>query len=137
MSLSDIQAEFLDDISKLITWANSQPGVRLRLGEGWRTESQQLLYYYGSRVEFSNRQDKLIFVDAGKPTDTKYSNHQDRLAQDLILDKHILCADNKKRWYYQKETEAYRFLGEYWESRNPKNRWGGRYGDGNHFERLK
>lgn len=37
---------------------------------------------------------------------------------------------------YVKDTESYRELGEYWESLNPRNRWGGRYGDGNHFEML-
>ncbi len=36
---------------------------------------------------------------------------------------------------YQRKTAAYKPLGDYWESLDPLNRWGGRFDDGNHFER--
>jgi hypothetical protein len=34
---------------------------------------------------------------------------------------------------YQPKTETYQPLGEYWESLDPNCKWGGRWGDGNHF----
>lgn len=37
---------------------------------------------------------------------------------------------------YVKDTASYKQLGIFWESLHPRNRWGGRYGDGNHFEML-
>jgi hypothetical protein len=34
-------------------------------------------------------------------------------------------------------TEDHRAFGMYWESLHPNCRWGGRYGDGNHYEFLE
>jgi hypothetical protein len=41
-------------------------------------------------------------------------------------------------WVYQKDTEAYSLLGEFWKAIDPDNVWGGDWSsfpDGNHFER--
>lgn len=54
----------------------------------------------------------------------KNSVHRLKLAIDLNLFK-----DGK----YLSSTESHRFLGEFWESLNPLCRWGGRFGDGNHY----
>ncbi len=35
---------------------------------------------------------------------------------------------------YQTTTEAHKKLGGFWESLDPKNRWGGKWDDGNHYE---
>lgn len=35
--------------------------------------------------------------------------------------------------FYQRETEDHRELGEWWERFHPLARWGGRWGDGNHY----
>lgn len=56
----------------------------------------------------------------GKPD----SNHKKYLAIDLDLFK-----DGK----YLKKTEDHRPLGEYWKSLHPLCRWGGDFGDGNHY----
>lgn len=55
----------------------------------------------------------------------KGSFHYKRLAIDinLFLNGH-----------YLKNTKAHKELGEYWESLHPRNRWGGRWEDGNHYE---
>jgi len=53
------------------------------------------------------------------------SLHYRRLAIDLNLFK-------EGEWL--KSTEDHKELGTYWESLDPHNRWGGRYGDGNHYE---
>jgi peptidoglycan L-alanyl-D-glutamate endopeptidase CwlK len=56
------------------------------------------------------------------------SQHYKGLAIDLLLYK-----DGK----YLTKTEDHTALGEYWESLSSYNRWGGRYHDGNHYERLE
>ena len=43
---------------------------------------------------------------------------------------------NPETGAYLFTTEAHAELGKYWESLSPKNRWGGRYSDGNHYERI-
>ncbi len=58
----------------------------------------------------------------------KNSNHLQALAADMNL-----YIDGK----YQTATDAHRELGMFWESIRPENRWGGRYKDGNHYERYK
>ncbi len=52
------------------------------------------------------------------------SLHYEGCAGDLIL---------YRLGVYLDKTEDYQKLGEYWESLNPDCRWGGRWGDGNHF----
>lgn len=54
----------------------------------------------------------------------KNSNHTRRLAIDLNL---------FKDGHYLSSTESHRPLGEYWESLHPMCRWGGKFGDGNHY----
>ncbi len=53
------------------------------------------------------------------------SLHYRRLAIDLNLFK-------DGEWL--KKTEDHKELGTYWESLDPKCRWGGRFQDGNHYE---
>ena len=52
------------------------------------------------------------------------SAHKQRLALDLNLYREGL---------YLAETEDHRPLGEWWEKQHPLARWGGRFGDGNHY----
>lgn len=108
MKLSTDQQEFCHDIAKLIIWANSI-GDRLTFGEAWRP--QFVCEYY---------------ADHGKGISN--SLHMERLAVDLNLFVNGV---------YQPNTEAYRHLGAYWKTLNPKNCWGGDFSkpDGNHFSR--
>jgi hypothetical protein len=110
MSLSDEQATFLLDACKMIQYATEQ-GFKVTGGELFRTAEQQAIYVQTGRSKTLN------------------SNHLKRLAIDLnffkdgqiIWDKGILAP-----------------LGVYWESLNPKNRWGGNFKslvDCPHFER--
>jgi hypothetical protein len=55
---------------------------------------------------------------------SRNSMHKLKLAIDLNLFK-----DGS----FLTQTEDHRALGEYWESLNPLCRWGGRWGDGNHY----
>lgn len=64
------------------------------------------------------------FRDPTVPYGHPHSTHRHRLALDLLLDK-------QGKWL--EDTESYRELGEWWEKVHPLARWGGRWGDGNHF----
>jgi hypothetical protein len=54
----------------------------------------------------------------------KNSLHRRRMAIDLNLFKNGVLLT---------KSEDYRPLGEWWEGQHPLARWGGRFGDGNHF----
>jgi len=95
--LSDEQWEFLKDVSKLIQYANEN-GYKLTGGELYRTMYQQR-YYVANGLSW-----------------TYNSYHLKRLAIDLNL-----FVDGK----YTTKCKDYEPLGEYWESLNPKNKWGG------------
>lgn len=107
MSLSARQRKFTLYVAKLIQWAYDN-GFELTFGEAYRTPEQAKL-------------------NAEKGTGIANSLHIKRLAVDLNL---------FIRGKYQVETEAHRPLGKYWESLDPKCRWGGRFKrpDGNHYE---
>ena len=109
MKLSDHQAVFTIDIARLVLWVDgSVPGYRVRFREVYRPQEMQQLY-----------------VDTGRSWTTN-SQHSKSLAADLVLDIDGV---------YQRDTEAYTPLGVKWESLSSHNRWGGRFSDGNHFER--
>lgn len=110
MSLVAEQAAFLLDVGKLVQFATDNNWV-VTGGELYRTPEQQEIYLKTGRSK------------------TMASNHLRRLAVDLnffkdgklIYDKHLLAP-----------------LGQFWESLNPKNRWGGNFKsfvDVPHFER--
>ncbi len=58
------------------------------------------------------------------------SNHELGCAGDLSI-------FSKSTGEYLSKTSDHKELGKYWESLSTKNRWGGQYNDGNHYERLK
>ena len=109
MSMVSEQFSFLKDVAKLIEYADSI-GMVLTGGELFRTKEQQEIY-----------------VKTGKSM-TYNSKHLQRLAIDLNCFK-----DGKLL-----TTEEIKPLGDFWESLDPKNRWGGNFTklkDGVHFER--
>lgn len=112
MSLSGQQRYFTIDISKLILEADRLQ-IGLTFGEAYRTRYQQ---------------DK--YVKDGK-SKTMKSNHLKRLAVDFnfFIDGNLT---------YKKED--IQELGDFWESLNPQNKWGGNYTsfiDTPHFERMQ
>lgn len=110
MSLSQEQAAFLADACKLIQYATEQ-GWMVTGGELYRTPEQQEIYLKTGRSK------------------TMASNHLKRCAIDLNFFK-----DGKLVW----DKQMLAPLGQYWESLNPKNRWGGNFKslvDVPHFER--
>ena len=107
MTLGEIQREFTEDIADLIGWAYDN-GYELTFGDAYRDPRS-----HGEMGEKG-------------PYGRAKSAHKYRLAVDFNL-----FIDGE----YQTTTKAFRELGEFWESLNPENVWGGRFDDGNHFSR--
>jgi hypothetical protein len=103
-SLGDKQREFVLMIARLITWAYEN-GYELTFGEAYRPP-------------------EMAAINAAKGIGISNSLHTLRLAVDLNL---------FINGFYQTTTEAFRPLGEKWESMGGA--WGGRFShpDGNHF----
>jgi hypothetical protein len=111
MSLVPHQAAFLLDACKLIQYATEQGWV-VTGGELHRTIEQQQIH-----------------VRAGRSM-TMNSPHLNRLAIDLFFFR-----NGQLVW----DRDAIAQLGQYWESLDPKNRWGGNFRrlvDVPHFERM-
>lgn len=110
MSMVDEQAAFLLDVCKLIHFSTEQ-GYVVTGGELARTIEQQRIYFQTGRSK------------------TMDSNHLKRCAVDLNF-----IRDGKLVW----DRGALSTVGAFWESLNPKNRWGGNFKslvDVPHFER--
>jgi len=113
--LSDEQWEFLQDIARLIIEAKSF-GYKLTGGELWRTKYQQEQY-----VKF-------------KKSLTMNSLHLSRMA----IDFNIWIKNENNDWELTENKNKIKPLGEFWESLDPKNRWGGNFNnfkDLGHFEK--
>lgn len=104
MTLREKQSTFVSLIAILIQEANRR-GYQLTFGEALRTPEQAAL-------------------NAKKGIGTVNSVHLIKLAVDFNLFKNGKFLD---------KTEEHESLGLYWESLHPLTRWGGRFGDGNHY----
>lgn len=124
MKLSEKQQVFTRNIGCLIDFAYSH-GMGLTFGEGYRTQDQILLNFFGFSVVKGGPLG--IKLAKRKPTSkTLNSLHGQRLAVDFNL------FINGK---YITERDPYKPLAEYWKSLHPKNRAGYDWGwDANHFE---
>lgn len=131
-TLSEKQRRLPMMLAELIRWAYSK-GYELALGEAHRSAEQAEINAIGA-VWRERAADLLSSIPQLKALadkirghvgdGTRTSLHGDRLAIDLML---FINGE------YQKTTEAYRPLGEYWESLGGT--WGGRFStpDGDHF----
>lgn len=70
------------------------------------------------------RDARVAVLNARAGKGIRNSLHLDGLAIDLHL---------YREGKYLANTEDHRALGEYWETLHPLCRWGGRFGDGNHY----
>lgn len=105
MTLRERQSLFCFNISKLTQFSYVK-GFEFTMGEGWRSEDTQKIYVATGRSK------------------TLDSLHPLRLAQDynIFYQGRMLFADPAR---YVEDLELVRPLGEYWESLNTANRWGG------------
>lgn len=81
-------------------------------------------YTYGEAY----RPPEMAAIYAKRGIGIKNSLHTKKLALDLNLFR-----DGK----YLSSTESHKIFGEWWEQQHSHCRWGGRYGDGNHYEFLE
>ncbi len=104
MKLREQQSLFVRLIGILIEEAYAR-GYELTFGEAYRTPEQAIL-------------------NAKSGKGIANSLHIERLAVDFNL---------FRNGEFLGQTEDHRPLGEFWERLNAKCRWGGRFGDGNHY----
>ncbi|WP_431129793.1 hypothetical protein [Flagellimonas flava] len=114
MTLSQRQRIFTKNIAELICYAYSI-GIELTFGEAFRTQSQVYLNFFGLRVVKGGILGAKI-VKSKRLSKTLHSRHQDRLAVDFNF-----FIDNQLTYDFDKIKP----LGDYWESLDPDNRWGG------------
>jgi hypothetical protein len=99
------QSRFAKMVPRLIDKAHAL-GFEVTLGDAYR--DPKVHGNMGERKSYSH----------------PYSTHKVRLAIDLNL---------FRKGEYLEGSEAHRPLGEWWEKQGPDHRWGGRFGDGNHY----
>lgn len=142
MRLGDKQRLFSELAARLILKAITS-GYQVSLGEAYRPETTAKAYastckcghplaMYHTRVtDRANRPRGCTNCRCSdfRPLGTANSLHIDRLAIDLNLFKKLPSG----RWGYCRSTEDHRFLGEWWEQQHSLCRWGGHFGDGNHY----
>jgi len=105
MTLGHRQQNFAGNVAKLLYYIYNK-GYTVTLGEALRTQEMAEIY-------------------AKRGTGIKNSQHCKKLAIDLNLFKDGV---------FLTSSEAHRPFGDYWETLNPDNRWGGMWNDGNHYE---
>lgn len=134
MTLSQHQRIFTKHIGMLIAFAYAN-GIELTFGEAHRTNSQILLNFFGYEVVRSGN--GIALKKSKKLSRTLLSVHADRLAVDFNF------FINGQLTYAFEDTKI---LGDYWESLDSLNRWGGDFNkngiadgfvDTPHFERKR
>ena len=109
MTLREKQSLFLQNICRLILWANKQ-GYEMTGGEFQRTESQQLLYFEG--YELKKIGSDLKLHKTVRKSKTMDSDHPRKLAFDLNLFVNGEYTNDPAHW---------RPIHEKWKSMHPKN----------------
>lgn len=115
MTLREKQSIFALNVSKLISYAYEN-GFEITLGEAQRTLDQQRLYFEGYTL--LKVESKLKLAKTSHKSKTLHSKHLKKLAIDLNVFKDGVYLLNKKD--IQK-------LGDYWESLDSRNAWGGNF----------
>lgn len=131
MTLGEKQQLFVRLYSQWLSWALAQ-GYGLTFGEAHRSDEQAEINAIGQigRETVAQLVQRAFPALAsairnnGKANGIRRTAHGNKLA----LDQNLFI-----NGVYQTTTEAWRPLGEYWESLHPLCRWGGRFGDGNHI----
>lgn len=113
--LKENQQKFSLMIAEFVVWLYSQ-GYTVRQGDAWRS-TDKLFIPTGEKGfddDSSYSYQELLFYN--NKTKLIYGKHNDRLAQDLVIEKNDIGISENE----------YRQVGEKWESMG--GRWGGRFG---------
>lgn len=130
-TLGQKQERFAEYTAELIFFAINE-GYKVRYGEVGRSDEQAEINAIGPlgrselasliRAHFPALAERIL--NNGKANGVRRSVHQLFLAVDLKLFKNGV---------YLTRSEDYKSLGDFWEGLSPDCRWGGHFGDGNHF----
>lgn len=131
MTLGEKQRLFVRLYSEWLAWALAQ-GYEFTFGEAYRSDEQAEINSIGQMgretvAQLVQRAFPALaeaIRNNGKANGIRRSGHGNKLA----LDQNLFI-----NGVYQPTTEAWKPLGEKWESLHPLCRWGGRFGDGNHI----
>lgn len=131
MTLGEKQKLFVRLYSQWLSWALSQ-GYEFTEGEAFRSDEQAEINVIGPTGRETVARlvqgafPRLAFAlrNNGNTKGIRFTAHGNKLAKDMNLFINGV---------YQTTTEAWKPLGEYWESLHPLCRWGGRFNDGNHI----
>jgi hypothetical protein len=127
-----LQRLFAVLFAELIQHIHSQ-GYECSIGEVKRSDEQAAINAIGETgrlalAQFAQISGLSSLAEAlrnnGKNNGVLHSVHQLSLAADINLFKDGAYLDS---------TEAHRVFGEWWEQQHALARWGGRWGDGNHY----
>lgn len=136
MGLSIQQRKFTYHVACLIQYAYDICGIEMTMGEAHRTGSQILLNYFGYKIVRVGRFG-IKLEKTKRLSRTLRSLHADRLAIDFNF-----FIDGQLTYRFDK----IKVLGDYWESLDPLNTWGGDFNkddiengfvDTPHFQRNK
>ena len=134
--LLETQQAYARCLADFLTYIYSQKHSAT-LGEAYRTDEQALIHALGAegRLRLAQYLEMtlggewhglaLAVANNGKATGILLSLHRDRLAVDL----NIFSPDGR----LLETVDDLRPLGEYWETLDPRARWGGRFKDADHF----
>lgn len=100
---------------------------------GLRTEQSEFMKDLGKLLEYAHKMGyELTGGDLWSKPEYRAHKSNSQHYKKLAIDLNLFVGGR-----YQSSSEYHQPLGEFWESLNPKNRWGGRYHDGNHYERME
>lgn len=134
MGRSDEQWEFTKDIAKLIIFAEAR-GYKLTMGEAYRPQAMQYLYFYGKNL--TNRLGEVKVIKGPVRSKTLDSCHGKRMAQDFNIFYDIDGDGDKDYLGSDADKTVAQELGDFWASLHPLNRSGFDWGwDLGHFERT-
>lgn len=137
MTLGEKRRLFTSLAARLVLHAETL-GLALALAEAKRTDEQAEINAMGEagREALALHVKKLwprlanAIINNGAANGIRNSLHGDGLAADFDL--YRVAAPGIPGSYLDK-TEDHRPLGEWWEAQHQLCRWGGRFGDGNHY----
>lgn len=134
MSDRELQIVFASElVPKLLLQVKPLGFDGATFGECWRSDEQAEINAIGfdGRTKLADlclkngfRALSIAINNNGKAGGIRNSVHMDRLAIDVNLFRAGVWLPN---------AEAHEPLGKWWEAQHPLARWGGRWGDGNHY----
>lgn len=131
MSLQQMRVLFTHLVAQLLLYMDSQ-GFSPALNECGRSDEQSVINSLGedgrakvaALLEHDYPALALAITNNGKANGILFSLHRDKLAVDIDL---------YKNGAYLPDDASHEQFGDWWEKQNPLARWGGRFGDGNHY----